>query len=209
MSKKIFVEEHNVQILHSHSRALLVLCTTRCFTCLYASLHAPHSHDTKRCQLWWENLARVFQEVRERVGKDIPIVVFLDANARTPVPDGCLIGPYGYKGPSPTSKFFAKFLNDTSLWVPASFDENMRGGQHPGTYYWNKDALPVRIDYVLLSRDWCVTPSSSHNFHIELGFDSVDHLATLLRATPIVTVSVAAPKRRIPSYNRALVKDPE
>eukprot|EP00973_Karenia_brevis_P041317 5718390-Karenia_brevis.AAC.1 len=78
-----------------------------------------------------------------------------------------------------------------------------------GTYYWNKDVEPVRIDYVLLSSQWQVMPNTAKTYQIELGAKSLDHLATGLSASCPVKASSSARRRRRVSYNRALVRNLE
>eukprot|EP00973_Karenia_brevis_P033656 4640674-Karenia_brevis.AAC.1 len=150
-----------------------------------------------------------FQEVKDMVHNDVPFVLFVDANARSPLPDDYFVGDFGHAKASATTPGLTRFIKGSSVVLANTFEKNMRPGVEHGTYYWHPFQSPVRIDFIGHSVDCNVEPLSTDTHAISTGYDSLDHVAVSATIVcPCVVGSASFVRWKAP-YNRKLVKDPE
>ena len=129
-----------------------------------------------------------------------PLIVLVDANARSPPPDEWHFGPHGHTKSGPTTPHMNECVCKLGLWAPATFGDywNHSSNTHTGTYYHDHCHDPVRIDFVFISSNVTSVPGSAYTSHIESN-KSMDHLSTHL--------SIIIPTNRTSMFTRDVNPD--
>ena len=145
---QIFLQEEDVSIIHSSEQILFLKIENRFLCWVLLSVHCPHSgYDDATIEAFW----KVLEELFSRPWNDLELVFLGDVNARMGQTISKAVGPFGAEEGTKASECFADFLEQHSLWLPATFESTHRGEHH--TWYL-PNGSGSRIDFCAIPCQW-------------------------------------------------------
>ena len=201
------VRREDITVLLSQPRLLCVVISSSVLTAVFVVAHAPHVVG-KDLSAWW---AMLKEELLKLMALGYPLVLFIDANARSPCTPSDVFGVFGATHETKTTPFFRDTMIASGVLVPSTFEQYCSKESHPGTYFFSPESFPVRIDFLGASPSIVIKPESIGTLSMDLHLsnpDCPDHIPLGMRVTIPVSGRVGARKRRVAPYDREGVKDP-
>lgn len=168
-TKPIFLKKSHAQIVHADPRRLLARLDHPAFQCFILTAHAPQSgRPREERQHWWSET----NEILHKHCKAIPLVVLIDANAKSgPQKDPIVFAKDDTI--SANTEFLIDFLQSQNLCLPST------GQIHTGpdaTWTSLDGHTRHRIDYVAVPQQWIASCTySSIISEFDLGNAHDDH----------------------------------
>ena len=170
--QKVYIERHNVLVLHSDPELLIIDLTIMGKTLLIISAHAPHrAHQREHISQWWHTLANNIQHRQQ----DRHVMCFIDANARV---GSChpWIGNVDEETNDTAGDEMLQICQQFNLKILNTFD-NIHYGTSATWQGWQTQTKDTRIDYILTSiTDELTCTGTWTDNCLDAGHVKLDHI---------------------------------
>ena len=143
--RQMHVQSHDLRILHSTSRRMIVKVETSWLRLVIAICHAPSSSTFEEATQFWNSTTSAIPKKY----RQWPLITLCDANARVGSITSQSIGSHGEEEQNPPGEALHQWVLEQDMIIPQTFPE-FHVGSH-ATWQHSKGAV-ARLDYVIVDK---------------------------------------------------------
>ena len=185
----VYFQKHHFAVVAMDPRFLILRVRTPVLKCLIVAAHAPHTGATEAdLEVWWSRLASIIPAKYHSWDR----ILLADANSRIGTFPSPHVGSWQAEADTEKSEYFLRFLHQSSLWLPSTFEAYQHGA---GGTWRHTTGKWLRNDFIALPLSWdCQSIKAFVSDAVDLSTVKEDHALVVVELT--ASTQLLVPPRR-------------